>query len=128
MGTQKKTPKKTPQKILNALKIAELLSLSFIRKYQEYDVTEMMSISNLVIANCWKKRRKIKDWNGYVRVAILNRLKNYCRGENRKRKFMERLQKGYRQKVETEYSEVLDRSITADEKEWEQKVKDWKDY
>ena len=128
MGTQKKTPKKTPQKILNALKIAECVCFSFAKSYKEYDISEMISISNLVIANCWKKRKKIKDWDGYVRIAVLNRLRNYSRGQKRKRKFMERLQKGYRQKVETEYSEVLDRSITPDEKDWEQKVKDWKDY
>ena len=111
-----------------ALNAAEIISLSFRKKYQNYDVSEMLSIANVVIAECWNKRDKILDWDNYIWIAITNRLKNYNRGQERKRKFIakvyKRNQMDRRLRVgDKEYSEVLDRTIYPDEKEFEAKCK-----
>ena len=83
----------TPQEINQALESARIIALSFQKLYKTTDLSEMMSISDEVIAECWDNRKKIECWDTYVKGAIRKSLKDYIRKEIRTRKFRNRLKR-----------------------------------
>ena len=81
------------KEIMLALEFARIISLSFQKLYKTTDLSEMMSLCDYAIAECWKKRKKIKHWNRFIKKVVRNTLNGYIRGEVKKKKFRVRLER-----------------------------------